>query len=257
MSPDAQNVRNVIMSLSGVYSFMNMPTGVRIDCTDIEGCSCYCDSAAEAEIKARMAEAVPEGAEGVHFIDSGDYHYITKFWTDRIKEPFNLILFDHHPDMQKPEFPGFLSCGGWVGEVMNNPYSRKILIAGANPELSEEALMAADRVWLIDERHITDDALGDALPFFDSTLPAYLSIDKDVLDTEWARTNWDQGKMTLQMLESWLRQVFERVRVIGVDICGENPGLADELSDDWEVNSRTNVELFSYICLLYKMIGNE
>jgi arginase family enzyme len=257
MSPAAQNVRNVIMNLSGVYSFMNMPTGVRIDCTDIEGCSCYCDSAAEAEIKSRMAEAVPGGAEGVHFIDSGDYHYITKFWTDRIREPFNLILFDHHPDMQNPEFPGFLSCGGWVREVMNNTYSRKILIAGANPELSEEALMAADRVWLIDERHITDDALGDALPFFDLTLPAYISIDKDVLDTEWARTDWDQGKMTLQMLEAWLRQVFEKVRVIGVDICGESPGLADELSDDWEVNSRTNVELFSYICILYKMIGNE
>lgn len=254
---EAQDVRNVIMNLSGVYPLMNMPHGVKIDCADIEGCACYCDSSAEAEIKSRMAAAVPEGADGVHFIDSGDYHYITKFWIERIREHFNLILFDHHPDMQKPEFPGFLSCGGWVREVMNIPYSRKVLIAGANPELSGDALMEADRVWLIDERHITSDALGDALPFFDLSLPAYVSIDKDVLDSEWARTDWDQGKMTLRMLESWLRQIFEKVRVIGVDICGENPGIAEEFSDDWEVNSRTNIELFAYICSLFKSQGNE
>lgn len=257
MSPEAQDVRNVIMNLSGVYSFMNMPQGVKIDCTDIESCSCYCDSSAEAQIKSRMDAAAPGGADGVHFIDSGDYHYITKFWTDRIREPFNLILFDHHPDMQNPEFPGFLSCGGWVRAVMDNPYSRKVLIAGANPDLAKEALMAADRVWLIDERHITNNALEDAMPFFDLSLPVYVSIDKDVLDAEWARTDWDQGKMTLRMLESWLRQIFGKVRVIGVDICGENPGMAEELSDAWEVNSCTNMELFAYICLLFKSQGNE
>lgn len=257
MSLEVQDVRNVIMNLSGVYSFMNMPPCVKIDCTDIEGCSCYCDSSAEALIKSRMSEAVPVGAHGVHFIDSGDYHYITKFWTDRLTEPFNLVLFDHHPDMQDPEFPGFLSCGGWVRAMMDNPYSRKVLIAGANPDLAKEALMAADRVWLIDERHVTDDALEAALPFFDSSLPVYISIDKDVLDTEWARTDWDQGTMTLQMLEIWLSQVFERARVIGVDICGENPGVAEELDDDWEINSRTNMELFTYICLLFKSQGNE
>ncbi|MDD7454899.1 MAG: arginase family protein [Bacteroidales bacterium] len=234
-----------------------MPPGIIIDCTDIEGCSCYCDSSAEVQIKSRMAAVLPEGADGVHFIDSGDYHYITKFWTDRIREPFNLILFDHHPDMQNPEFPGFLSCGGWVRTVMDNPYSRKILIAGSTPDLAKEALMAAGRVWLIDERHITNDALAVAMPFFDLGLPVYVSIDKDVLDTEWARTDWDQGTMTLQMLESWIRQIFEKVRVIGVDICGESPGIAEELSDDWEVNSHTNMELFAYICLLFKSQGNE
>jgi arginase family enzyme len=159
--------------------------------------------------------------------------------------------------MQNPEFPGFLSCGGWVRAVMDNPYSRKVLIAGANPDLAKEALMAADRVWLIDERHITNNALEDAMPFFDLSLPVYVSIDKDVLDAEWARTDWDQGKMTLRMLESWLRQIFGKVRVIGVDICGENPGMAEELSDDWEVNSCTNMELFAYICLLFKSQGNE
>lgn len=231
-----------------------MPEGIKVDCTDIEGCDGFCGPDAEAEIKSRMAKAVSKGAGGVHFIDCGDYHYITKFWIDRIEEPFNLILFDHHPDMQEPEFPGLLSCGGWVREVMNIPYSRKVLIAGANPELSKEALMAAERVWLIDERHITDDSLDDALPFFDRTLPVYISIDKDVLDTEWARTNWDQGKMTLQMLEAWLRRIFEMSRVIGVDICGENPGVPGEINDDWEVNSRTNIELFSYICTLHKTL---
>ena len=53
-------------------------------------------------------------AEGVHFIDSGNYHYLTKFWTDKLETPFSLIVFDHHPDMQPPLFDNILSCGSWV-----------------------------------------------------------------------------------------------------------------------------------------------
>ena len=35
-------------------------------------------------------------AEGIHFIDSGNYHYLTKLWTDKLRVPFSLIVFDHH-----------------------------------------------------------------------------------------------------------------------------------------------------------------
>ena len=37
---------------------------------------------------------------GIHFLDSGNYHYVTGIMTEQIKQGFSLILFDHHTDMQ-------------------------------------------------------------------------------------------------------------------------------------------------------------
>ena len=90
-----------------------------IDCTDLNGTNCYCDAEAAKVIRQRMAPYLPEG---IHFIDSGNYHYISKFWTDKIKTPFSLVVFDHHPDMQPSLFDNLMSCGCWVKKVLDtNP----------------------------------------------------------------------------------------------------------------------------------------
>ena len=36
----------------------------------------------------------------------------------RVKEPFNLLVFDNHTDMQLPAFGGLLSCGGWIASAL-------------------------------------------------------------------------------------------------------------------------------------------
>ena len=74
-----------------------------VDCTHLRGTQCYCDSEGERRLRALLAPYPPEG---IHLIDSGDYHYVTKLWTDKIDHPFSLIVFDHHPDMQPPLFEG-------------------------------------------------------------------------------------------------------------------------------------------------------
>ena len=35
-------------------------------------------------------------------------------WMEKITEPFSLVLFDRHPDTQRPSFGDITSCGGWV-----------------------------------------------------------------------------------------------------------------------------------------------
>ena len=63
---------------------------------------------------------------------------MSKLWTDRIQEPFSLIVFDHHPDMQPPRFGGILSCGGWVLEVLkSNAFVQNVIIIGVKDELVE------------------------------------------------------------------------------------------------------------------------
>ena len=78
---------------------------------DIEGTTCYCDPDAEAEISRRL---VPEPGERMRWIDSGDYHYVTRILAAREQAPFTLVLVDNHPDDQAPAFGGVLSCGSWV-----------------------------------------------------------------------------------------------------------------------------------------------
>jgi hypothetical protein len=52
-----------------------------------------------------------------------------------------------------------------------------------------------------------------------STLPVYLSIDKDVLSAEVVRTNWDQGRLLDQHLLEAI--ALFRGRIIGSDVNGE------------------------------------
>lgn len=59
----------------------------------------------------------------------GNYHYVTKFLTDMITEPFSLVMYDHHTDMQQPLFPQLTSCENWAADVLrDNPFLEKLLL---------------------------------------------------------------------------------------------------------------------------------
>ena len=87
----------------------------RIELSDIRGTDMYCTGEAANEIRERLKDY---GPQGIHFLDSGNYHYVTLFFTEKIRIPFSLVLFDHHTDMQEPLFPQLLSCGSWAGEIL-------------------------------------------------------------------------------------------------------------------------------------------
>lgn len=69
-----------------------------VDCRDIKGVDCYCNEQGREAFHRRLA---PYPAKALHFIDSGDFHYLTEYWVSKLREPFSLIVFDHHPDMQQ------------------------------------------------------------------------------------------------------------------------------------------------------------
>ena len=136
----------VIMNFSGVYEVQGLKAVLeagktnnhiisQLDCQDIPGTNCYCDSLAEEEIGKRI---VPFGPEGLHFLDSGNYHYLTKLWLELVKEPFELLVFDHHTDMQRPAFGGILSCGGWIREALETNENLKHVILVGPPEWKKQ-----------------------------------------------------------------------------------------------------------------------
>ena len=239
----------ILMNFTHVYEreeFMDNFHFQWIDCTDLSGTDCYCDTESARTIVKRMA---PYPAEGIHFIDSGNYHYVSKFWTDKIREPFSLVVFDHHPDMQPSLFGCLLSCGSWVTEVVNsNSYLKRVCIVGAADELiGTVGTHYRDRVRFYSETELsrTDGWCSFFQKYLDG--PVYLSLDKDVLEKKSAVTNWDQGMLSLSRLEIILSMILKKEKLIGVDICGEYPRSSDVFREKkvFSVNSLTNRKLLT------------
>lgn len=236
----------VIMDFTGVYkeaSFYRGHEHIWLDLKEIQGANCYCDATAEAHLAARIKEI---GARGLHFLDSGNYHYVSKLWLDLVEEDFELLVFDHHTDMQEPAFGGILSCGGWIKAALDgNPRLRRVWLAGPSEEAVKEAksLGYGERVVYLSERDMEDSKKWREL-MGKTELPIYISVDKDVLSEQDARTNWDQGTVRLDTLVGCVREAARHRSVIGMDVCGENPakfnGAQRETRD---LNDRANEAL--------------
>ena len=222
-----------------------------LNCTKIVGTDCYCDDDAIKEINELIDNAESSSksecdsiienrdnstnAPAIHFFDNGNYHYMSKLWTDRVQEPFTLIVFDHHPDMQPPRFGGILSCGGWVKEVLdNNKFIQNAIIIGVKDELVEtvrEELSQSressilEKVTFIKKSELNTLSFQSSLSSFVSRLSSqhslYISIDKDALSPSYAVTNWDQGSLTLDALKKCITALTTNRKILGVDICGE------------------------------------
>lgn len=241
-----------VYNFSGVYSQgeYDFGAGARVfDLTALPGTSCYADKEVlREEISPRGPEALGRN-DSINLIDSGDYHYMTYLLAVGIGQPFSLVLIDNHPDTQTPAFgEDILSCGGWVRNMLrDNPYLKRVLILGIDPALigETEGLPAREdespRVTVITapeepkeagpeegKREFTSEnkwlsGVREQLSRWlaASGEPVYLSIDKDVLSREYARTDWDQGTMTLPQLLALCRQIKAARKIIGTDICGE------------------------------------
>ena len=228
------------------YGFMQGDAFTWVDCTQIEGTDCYCDVEAERQLK-KLMEGLP--LQAVHWIDSGDYHYVSKLWTDRIDEPFTLVVLDHHPDMQPPMFGELLSCGCWVRSVLQqNPSVEKVWLIGVDDKLLGETAGFPDKVEVISESELRRQPIQEIVQRIDVKGPVYVSIDKDVMSVNECTTNWDQGSMTWKQLTALLEYVMQG-QVLGIDICGEEPKMLTHCCycPDARMNEKFNENLFNYI----------
>lgn len=191
----------------------------------LEGTHCYCDGPAREQILADLPERLPR----LRWIDSGDYHYMSCLLALRETKPFHLVLLDHHPDNQEAAFGGILSCGGWVKTLQEEQSMLKDVLK-IGPEGCPEAIPAG---WLAERR-------GERV---------YVSLDKDILDTPYARTGWSQGAHTPEQMKEILGQLMDgMVEVIAVDICGEmSPEACCATPEDQTINKEINIELYKFI----------
>lgn len=268
---------NMILDFTHVYRDEDIKDIDRfryIDCSDIQETDMYCSKNAYEKIWGRIE---PYGIQGIHYIDSGNYHYITKIITDHITEPFGLVMYDHHTDMQIPMVPEMMSCGDWAGQTLiQNENLRQLVVVGPPESDIEQTLESysgsqSGRLLIFSAEDLHGGLPEDKLKHIRTDLPLYISIDKDVLGTEYTETNWSQGDMSIDGLERLL-SVFlggqgeekntdacrndERYaggirhsRILGVDVCGEvqTDISVPEYLEAEEKNEKVNIELFRFI----------
>ena len=239
------------MDFTGIYeleSFYKHKNINWIDCLDIKGTRGYCSEEAKAKIIKRIGDYLPAG---IHFIDSGNFHYITKINTDRIMKPFSLVLYDHHTDMQEPMINKMTSCGDWAAQVINENKNlvQLILIGATENDIEQIHIKNREKLITFSAEELRSGRGKDKLSKIMTDVPFYISIDKDILDKNYIETNWSQGHMPLDMLEHLLHFFIKDKKIIGIDICGEcQSGLPlPEYIEAEEKNSKTNIELYEYI----------
>ncbi|MBO4427372.1 MAG: hypothetical protein J5771_02660 [Bacteroidales bacterium] len=118
-------IKQIITDFSGVYSdegWSPSRKAVTLDFKGMEGTSRYLDASARAELEKALS---PLPCHALHWIDTGDYHYMSALWLQKLESPAQLVLFDNHPDDQAPAFGSeVLSCGSWMLEARANPMVR-------------------------------------------------------------------------------------------------------------------------------------
>ena len=184
----------VVCSFSGVYDNQSIISGaVVLDFKNIIGCSMYIDQHAEAVLSSEISTYAPSG---LHYLDNGNYHYMSRMFASFINMPFDMVVFDHHPDDQEPAIEGMRSCGSWVAD------------------------MKADNKYL--QQYTLIRGVGDITTYIPSDRPLYISIDKDILSEDILKTNWDQGHMSLSQFGVIFDLLLQSRRIIGIDVCGED-----------------------------------
>lgn len=192
----------------------------------------------------------------IFFIGSGDYHHLTPALLADLPEPVTLIHFDNHPDWVR--FAPRRHCGSWVNRALKLPNIKRIVTLGPcsddlqTPQFKGGNLGALRRgdlqlfpwqhpptkVWgrigdgagheqhenLLHWRNLADQDWPIFLAELICSLPTeaiWITLDKDVLASEDAATNWDQGGMRLTHLLQAIRALAASKRVLGIDVCGE------------------------------------
>ena len=227
----------IIMNFSGIYKEQQFWQNGEIqreeiswvEVQELPGSNCYCDGDAMETLRQKLEEF---DADGIHFIDSGNYHYMSRIWLEKLNTPFRLVVFDNHTDMQPPALLPVLSCGSWIRDAAGAYQNIKGICVIGPPGASVRETEAMEHVWFVTQEELDDGSgaakIKEIFASHAGTFPVYLSVDKDILSKEELDTNWDQGNVRVDELLSLAKDCLAGRKVLAVDLCGEPSANAPE-----------------------------
>lgn len=218
-----------------------------VDLSDLKNVSRYCDEKSLEMIRKRLSKFYDSK---VKFIDSGNYHYVSYLILEKINQPFILVLFDHHTDMQPSFFKELMSCGCWVKKTLDeNKYIQKVIIIGAKEkQINSIEEKYRDKIICFSEEFIEANYNWEEFSKKYINYPIYISIDKDIINSKEAKTDWDQGNFTLNELKEIYMGICKKHEIIGVDICGDSSYDNKLLLNNYnKINNKCNKEILDII----------
>lgn len=197
----------------------------------------------------------------VTFLGSGDFHHVSERLINQFEEPLSVIAFDHHPDWSilpahlncgswvsqvirkknvlkavlignaSVDLSDFSIQTGNLDSLKNDlveiyPYEHaptKVFLKKIPPNHS----VRVEKGTFASRLHWTELRNQDLASFFKGVLArlpsrkVYVSIDKDCLKNDFAITNWEEGKLSLEELLLMLQLIKENMEIVGVDVTGD------------------------------------
>jgi arginase family enzyme len=195
------------------------------------------------------------------FLGSGDFHHISEILISQFNQPLTVIVFDFHPDwdtsfprfgcgswvtevlkkkniskvfligVSSNDIDSFRIHSGNLASLRDNrveiyPYehlpSKTFL-----KKVPENVCLSVDRGNFFNEIHWQELKGMNMEEFFlriksrISAKQAYVSIDKDCLQSDFALTNWEEGKFSLEEFLLLLKHIKENLDIVGLDIVGD------------------------------------
>ena len=206
------------------------------------------------------------GAGEITFIGSGDFHHLSWLLARRHARPLSIIHFDNHPDwvrfpvtlncgswvaraLEEPQVLRVVTIGPaspdieapqLKGATMAALRSGRLELhawaggstfyagpAFENPGARGAAGVARDGLtW----RGLEDDDWRTRIEDIARRLPdapVWITLDKDVLGTAEAVTNWDQGRLTLDAVLEAIGLIAGHRPLLGMDVCGDYSPVGD------------------------------
>lgn len=190
----------------------------------------------------KMAQSLrgPSAEGQFSLIGSGDYHHASLALISQFTKPLTVVLFDNHPDWMRP--PHQFHCGTWVYSLARLEHVERIVIIGLESgDIAEDQFEKGDmesylqgKIVLLPYQPVQVGALTLKSSFEQhvfmgiaevlaeiETDHIYISVDKDCLRAEDARTNWEQGTMPLSTVTATIRALKAYKQVVGADTVGD------------------------------------
>jgi len=200
----------------------------------------------------RLRGTAADHAPHLTWYGSGDFHHVTLALLRRLRQPFNLLVLDNHPDWMR--FVPFLHCGTWLAHAAGLPMLQRVLHVGGDVDFDNayRALAPWNRLrrgkivvvpavrryqrfpWgALSQEPLRDrpdepagpERIADLLRPFAPDLaqyPLYVSLDKDVMTAQESVVNWDSGHLSLTEVLSALDVACGLAGgLAGMDIVGD------------------------------------
>src|SRR5207244_405985 len=189
----------------------------------------------------------------ISFLGSGDFHHLTLALLRRVRQPFNLLVLDKHPDWMRGV--PILHCSTWLHHAAQLPNVRRIFHLGGDMDfdnafrwLAPKSLLQSGKIVTLPatrlfrkgfwkhlpprtlrpspETLVERERLEEILwPYLDDLdrWPLYVSLDKDVMWLPEAVPNWDSGVLDLTEVQEILQFFLKAAGtdLIGMDIVGD------------------------------------